>query len=191
MIHGLCHSDQTRAQECAQKCLIAHANSQHTNHSFVTRKWLEPDEMLRSYVEKVANGEPRSRFPETILTEIALLRFVNIAERHVEGMHKTVKLDAGHHSFGPVAVSAAVRLDPFLTAIERGDAIDIPQFLQCRHEPRQRHRLAKHLGVETHPDLMRAYGKETSARFLRYQMLRRLVYRCDYEIPFADTDPKE
>ena len=186
LLHGLCHPDHDRAKECAQQCLRAfNDSSPEHGHCPVTLSWLGPASALREYVVSLAEGGQRDEFPGPILCEIALLRFVNVSERRIEGAHKTVKLDLALTAASPMAVSAAIRLDPFLTAAERG-AVDIPEYLCCLHEARQAHKLAASLGVESHPDLIRAYGKETAARHSRFQMLKRLVYRSDYENPFAD-----
>eukprot|EP00971_Amphidinium_carterae_P229318 4549352-Amphidinium_carterae.1 len=124
----------------------------------------------------MAAGDKTENMPAFVLVELALLRFVNLAERHIEGVHKTVKKDMGYNQGGPTAVSAAIRLDPFFAAADKG-TVDLDKFLACLHDARQSHKLADHLGVRSHPDLHRVRGKEKDLKQQRLNMLRRLVYR--------------
>eukprot|EP00971_Amphidinium_carterae_P344573 6485047-Amphidinium_carterae.1 len=185
LLHGLCHSDESKARECAKACLDQYDTLPPNLRSPLILHWLGAESALRPCVESVAAGVNREALPAAALQEITLLRFVNLAERRIEGVHRTVKKDFGYNSPGPAAVSAAIRLDPLFAALERG-TVNLEGFLEALHVARQTHKLSASLGVSSHPSLHRLRGSETRMRQFRFKTLKSLVYRCDDENPFAD-----
>eukprot|EP00971_Amphidinium_carterae_P348206 6490377-Amphidinium_carterae.3 len=155
------------------------------DHHCLSVELLDADGALRRDVVTVAEGGLMS---EDLLAAVAKFRFVAVAERAVEAIHRDVKLTGKFQRLGPVRVSLAVRLKQMRSEFKTSTNL-IAQLAEHFELARRPMVMASALGCDQHPQVLELFRRST--RVDVYEWLRTTafaVHRCDLDTQFSKHD---
>eukprot|EP00959_Pyramimonas_sp_CCMP1952_P444930 9316469-Pyramimonas_sp.AAC.1 len=122
---------------------------------------------------------------EELQTKAALLKFIPVVERCVEGLHRNVKVKAKHVKLGGPSVSLAVRLSEMKQLM-----VTEPSFLNILAAEFDRVRSPKKavilMGFSGHPRVQKLLMERSTHSADWRSALIDIIYRCDLGLQFED-----
>ena len=186
LMAGLAHHQEACARHCAVMIKDQwQANPCKDAHHRLTVQYMSRPGFV-SDIEKLANGETRSRLSTWTQETIASLRFIPVVETTIEEKHARLTRAKRMHDIKATRTSLSNRL-PWLERSCLKEHVSMPQLLHHFHQARHIQRLPALLGVEMHPDLLDADGvtplKMSSGELAR--RISRITYHCDISSLFV------